>query len=95
MDRSHYLLANAVCQSAMAALTEAFGATYMSLSSVSAFTAGSVIRSLAGNVPTMSAGRVIQGIGGSGILSINLIILSILVPLRYRPKYQLGRCSAY
>ncbi|KAI6838903.1 putative efflux pump antibiotic resistance protein [Hortaea werneckii] len=83
-----YLLANAVCQPTMAALAEAFGRQAMFLGSVGVFTVGSIVCATAPSVVTMLAGRTVQGIGGGGIISVNLIILSDFVPLRQRSKYQ-------
>lgn len=82
-----YLLANAVVQPLMAALADVFGRRSVIFTALLLFTAGSLICSLANNVAAMLAGRTIQGIGGGGILSVNLIIVSDLVPLRFRPKY--------
>lgn len=72
----------------MAALAEAFGRQAMFLGSVGVFTVGSIACATAPSVVTMLAGRTIQGIGGGGIISVNLIILSDFVPLRQRSKYQ-------
>ncbi|KAF2168270.1 hypothetical protein M409DRAFT_53555 [Zasmidium cellare ATCC 36951] len=83
-----YLLANAVVQPLMAALADVFGRRSVIFSALLLFTAGSLICALANNVAAMLAGRTIQGIGGGGILSVNLIILSDIVPLRWRSKYQ-------
>lgn len=82
-----YLLANAVVQPLMAALADVFGRRSVIFTALMLFTAGSLICALANNVAAMLAGRTIQGIGGGGILSVNLIIISDLVPLRWRPKY--------
>lgn len=60
----------------------------MFLGSVALFTIGSIVCATAPRVSAMLVGRVIQGLGGGSIMSINLIILSDLVPLRHRPKYQ-------
>ncbi len=72
----------------MAALAEAFGRQAMFLGSVGVFTVGSIACATAPSVVTMLAGRTIQGIGGGGVISVNLIILSDFVPLRQRSKYQ-------
>lgn len=71
----------------MAALADVFGRRSVIFTSLLLFTAGSLICSLANGVAAMLTGRTIQGIGGGGILSVNLIIISDLVPLRWRPKY--------
>lgn len=73
----------------MAALAEAFGPQAMFMGSVATFTIGSIICSVAPNVSAMLAGRTVQGIGGGGIISVNLIILTDLVVFpRERAKYQ-------
>ena len=83
-----YLLANAVCQPTTAALADAFGRRSMLLGSVALFTIGSIICATAPSVSAMLVGRAIRGLGGGSIMSVNLIILSDIVPLRQRPKYQ-------
>jgi MFS family permease len=72
----------------MAALADIFGRQLMFFGSVAFFTIGSIICATAPTVPAMLAGRTIQGVGGGGILSVNLIILSDLVPLLQRSTYQ-------
>jgi MFS family permease len=72
----------------MAALADIFGRQAMFFGSVALFTIGSIVCATAPTVPAMLAGRTIQGVGGGGILSVNLIILSDLVPLLQRPTYQ-------
>lgn len=83
-----YLLANAVCQPTLAALADIFGRRAMFFSGVALFTIGSIVCATAPNVAAMLAGRTLQGTGGGGIMSVNLIILSDLVPLRQRSQYQ-------
>lgn len=82
-----YLLAAAVVQPIMAALSDVFGRRSVIFTALSLFTAGSIICATAHNVAAMLAGRTIQGIGGGGVLSVNLIILADLIPLRYRAKH--------
>ncbi|KXT05885.1 hypothetical protein AC578_401 [Pseudocercospora eumusae] len=82
-----YLLANAVVQPVMAALADIFGRRSVIFTALALFTVGSIICCAAHNVAAMLAGRTIQGIGGGGILSVNLIIISDLIPLRARPKF--------
>ncbi|KAK5136939.1 hypothetical protein LTR08_001446 [Meristemomyces frigidus] len=82
-----YLLANAVVQPLMAAFADIFGRRSTFFASLLLFTIGTVICSTAHNVAQMLAGRTVQGIGGGGIFSVNLIILSDIIPLRQRSKY--------
>lgn len=83
-----YLLANAVCQPLMAALTDVFGHKSVFFGAVCSFTVGSIICALASDVGVMLAGRTIQGVGGGGIISVNLILLCKQVPPRHQPAYQ-------
>lgn len=71
----------------MAALADIFGRRSTIFTALALFTIGSVICCASHSVTTMLAGRTLQGIGGGGILSINLIILSDIIPLRARAKY--------
>lgn len=97
-----YLLASAACQPVVASLADICNRLPVFFASVLLFTAGSILCSVSNDVEQMLAGRTIQGIGGGGILSMNLIILSDQIPLRERPKYQgliqlvfgLGTCLA-
>lgn len=97
-----YLLASAACQPVVAPLADICNRLPVFLSSVLLFTVGSILCSISKNVEQMLAGRTIQGIGGGGIMSMNLIMLSDQIPLRERPKFQgliqivfgLGTCLA-
>jgi len=82
-----YLLANAVVQPIMAALADIFGRRPSFFTALLLFTVGTIVCCTAKSVGAMLAGRITQGIGGGGILSINLIIFSDLIPLRQRSKY--------
>lgn len=48
---------------------------------------GSALCCAAHNFAELLAGRSIQGIGGGGIISMGIIIVTDIVPLRQRPKY--------
>jgi len=85
---SSYLLANAVCQPIQAALADIWGRRAVYWAAVCLFTIGTIVCCTTHDFAGMIAGRVIQGIGGGGIISVNLIILSDIVPLRQRSKYQ-------
>jgi hypothetical protein len=55
--------------------------------SISMFTVGSLISCRANNFTTLLAGRSVKGIGGGGIIALNLVIITDVIPLRHRPKY--------
>ncbi|KAB2570574.1 Efflux pump FUS6 [Lasiodiplodia theobromae] len=82
-----YLLTEAVFQPFVVALSDVFGRRNIYLLSLAFFTVGTLICCLANNFREMLAGRSIQGIGGSGLLSLGLVIVTDIVPLRQRPTY--------
>jgi len=51
------------------------------------FTGGTIICCLASDFRVPLTGRTVQGIGGGGIIVMNLIIMTDVIPLRLRPKY--------
>jgi predicted MFS family arabinose efflux permease len=82
-----YLLTSSTFQPVLSALSEVFGRKKILLLSILLFTFGTLIACLATNFPTLLAGRTIQGIGGGGIITLNLVIMTDIIPLRERPKY--------
>ncbi|KYG42715.1 hypothetical protein M433DRAFT_113479 [Acidomyces richmondensis BFW] len=82
-----YLLASAVVQSSVASIAEFAGPRVTFITAMILFMVGSIICCTASNISHMIVGRTIQGLGGGGILSVNLIILTDIVPLRQRPRY--------
>jgi hypothetical protein len=57
------------------------------ISTLLLFIAGTIICALAHNVPTILVGRVLQGAGSGGSLSLIEIIITDLVPLNFRAPY--------
>ena len=51
------------------------------------FTIGILISALARDFTVMLAGRTIQGVGGGGIILLNDVIITDLVPMRLRGAY--------
>jgi multidrug resistance protein len=84
---SAYLLPYAVVQPFLACLSDIFGRRPLLLISLGLFLAGSLPCALADNMATLLTGRVIQGIGGGGIVALAQAIYTDIVPLRQRPKY--------
>jgi MFS family permease len=82
-----YLLACAVFQPFIAALSDIFGRRELLLSSLLFFTIGSIVCSVAPSFAVLLAGRCVQGIGGGGIIVGAQIIFADIVPLRQRPKW--------
>lgn len=83
-----YLLACAVCQPFIAALSDIFGRKEMLITSVLFFTMGTALCApIAKTFAVFFVGRAIQGIGGGGIITMGQVIFADIVPLRQRPKY--------
>jgi MFS family permease len=82
-----YLLTNAVFQPLFAGLSDVLGRKPLLLTSIILFTIGTIIACAAQDFTALLAGRSIQGIGGGGIVAMSLIILTDIVPLRFRPKW--------
>lgn len=70
----------------IAALSDIFGRRELLVPCILAFTAGSIICALADNFTVLLIGRVIQGVGGGGILSLGQMVFADIVPLRQRPR---------
>ncbi|KAI4716277.1 putative efflux pump antibiotic resistance protein [Aureobasidium sp. EXF-10727] len=83
-----YLLTSAIFQPPIAALSDIFGRRAIFLLAITLFTIGSIICCASHGMVSMLIGRATQGVGGGGILSANLIILSDIIPLRQRAQYQ-------
>ncbi|CAO3689921.1 unnamed protein product [Umbelopsis ramanniana] len=65
-----------------------FGRKPVFLFAIVTFLIGSIISGASQNMNMLIAFRAIQGLGGGGILSMVMIIIADLVPLRDRGKYQ-------
>lgn len=82
-----YLLAHSVLQPFIASLSDIFGRQELLVPSILFFIIGSIVCAVAHNFTTMLAGRVLQGVGGAGIITLAQIIFADMIPLRQRPKY--------
>ncbi|KAF7897360.1 hypothetical protein EAF00_005588 [Botryotinia globosa] len=88
-------IVNAVTQPLTGQLAGLFGRRHIALLFVALYTLGSGIYGSV-NAPTMLiAGRAIQGAGSGGVTAIMGIVISDLVPLRWRSAYQAGLAGTY
>ncbi|KAH9905665.1 MFS general substrate transporter [Xylariomycetidae sp. FL2044] len=83
-----YLLSYAVCLPFIGASSDIFGRKAAVLSSLFMFTAGTIVCCTANGFPQLLSGRTIQGVGGGGIFVLASIVISDIIPLRQRPRYQ-------
>ncbi|KAF8968658.1 hypothetical protein BGZ46_010829 [Entomortierella lignicola] len=83
-----YLLTYNAFQPLYGKFSDIFGRKVMILFACVSFMVGSAGAGGAKSMTMLIAFRAIQGLGGSGLLSIVLIIISDIFPLEERPKYQ-------
>lgn len=69
---SAYLLPYAIFQPVISTLSDVFGRRELLLFVVVSFVVGSIVAALAHEVSQMLVGRVIQGIGGGGIVCLTV-----------------------
>ncbi|CAG8465673.1 10607_t:CDS:2 [Ambispora leptoticha] len=83
-----YLLTSTSFQPLYGKISDIFGRKFTFLFAISTFVAGSVLCGASIDMPMLIVSRAIAGIGGGGIMSLVMIIISDIVPLRERGKYQ-------
>lgn len=82
-----FLLASTVFQPTFAQLSHVFGRMPLILLALTLFFAGVLMAALSHNFTLMLTGRTIQGVGGGGIIALTEILVTDLVPLRYRGQW--------
>ncbi|TQB69485.1 hypothetical protein MPDQ_001802 [Monascus purpureus] len=83
-----FLLCSTVFQPHYAAFSHIFGRTPLIMVAVILFFVGVMLAALADNFTLLLVGRSIQGVGGGGILALTEIIITDLIPLRWRGQWQ-------
>ncbi|KXS08940.1 MFS general substrate transporter, partial [Gonapodya prolifera JEL478] len=89
-----YFLASTPLIPTYGKLADIFGRKPVFIVGITLFKAGSLICGLAPSMPVLIVGRAVAGLGGGGMLPMVVIIISDVVPLRDRPKFQgiIGAC---
>lgn len=82
-----FLLSCAVLQLPTAAWSGIFGRVPVLMACAFLFLIGVIVAAVAQNFTVIFIGRAIQGVGGGGIILLNDIIITDLVPMRQRGKY--------
>ncbi|MEZ8741701.1 MFS transporter [Photobacterium swingsii] len=88
-----YLLAATAVLPVYGKLSDIFGRVRMLNVGIVLFILGSVACGLAPDLPSLIAGRVLQGIGGGGLLALAFTVIADCIPARDVGKYQ-GYISA-
>ena len=79
-----YVLAATATQPLYGKLSDMFGPKRVYLFAICTFLAGSALCGAARNMGELIAFRVVQGLGGGGLMSVTLIIMATLLPPRKR-----------
>lgn len=82
-----FLLTSVVFQLPIGAFSDIFGRMPVVLFCTALFLVGIIISSVANDFTVMLVGRAIQGVGGGGLILMNDIVITDLVPMRQRGKY--------
>ncbi|KAJ5085231.1 hypothetical protein N7532_010002 [Penicillium argentinense] len=82
-----FLLCSTVFQPSFASFSNIFGRRPAVLAAILFFCIGAIVSAVAKNFTQMLVGRSIQGVGGGGIIALAEIVITDLVPLRYRGQY--------
>ncbi|HEU4849576.1 MAG TPA: MDR family MFS transporter [Terrimesophilobacter sp.] len=82
-----YILASTIMMPIYGKLGDLIGRKGLLLFAITAFMAGSVLGGLAGDMNLLIIARVVQGIGGGGLMILSQAIIADVVPARERGKY--------
>lgn len=85
---SAYLLTSTAMQPIWGRLSDTFGRKVILIACIVVFTIGSLACAVAQSMLQLIVFRALQGVGGGGLLTLCLIIISDVVSLRDRGKYQ-------
>ena len=83
-----YLLASATIVPVYGRLGDLRGRREMLLVALTIFTVGSLACGVAQSLPQLVAARVVQGLGGGGLMVLSQALIGELVPPRERPRFQ-------
>lgn len=82
-----YILASTVMMPVYGKMGDLIGRKSLLIMAIILFMTGSIVGGLAQNMPWMILARVIQGLGGGGLIILSQAIIADVVPARERGKY--------
>ncbi|MCQ9366952.1 MFS transporter [Brevibacterium sp. 50QC2O2] len=82
-----FMLASTIMMPIYGKLSDMFNRKYIFIAAIVVFLAGSIVAFFAHNMALLILGRVLQGIGGGGLMILSQSIIAAVVPARQRGKY--------
>ncbi|TMS51204.1 MFS transporter [Mycobacterium sp. DBP42] len=82
-----YILASTIVMPVYGRISDLFGRRPVLVAAISLFVVGSVVGAVAANIEWLIVGRVIQGVGGGGLIVLSQAAIADVVPARDRGKY--------
>jgi EmrB/QacA subfamily drug resistance transporter len=82
-----YILASTITMPIYGRISDLFGRKPVLVAAIVLFIIGSVIGALAGNIDILIVARVVQGLGGGGLIILSQAAIADVVPARERGKY--------
>lgn len=82
-----YMLASTVMMPVYGKLGDVLGRKPLLIGAIVIFVTGSVLGGLADSMPVLIAGRIVQGLGGGGLMILSQAAIADVVPARDRGKY--------
>ena len=83
-----YLIANTIAAPVYGRLGDVLGRRYMMMAALVLFIAASLFCALAPNVTVLTIARLIQGLGGGGLMTLSQALVGEAIPARERPRFQ-------
>lgn len=83
-----YLIANTIAAPVYGRLGDALGRQRMMLAAIAVFVGASVLCALAPSVTLLTIARLLQGLGGGGLMTLSQALVGEAIPARERPRYQ-------
>jgi EmrB/QacA subfamily drug resistance transporter len=83
-----YLIASTVTTPIYGRLSDLYGRRPVLLASVGIFVLGSMLAALSQSMAWLIAARIVQGLGGGGLRSVAIAVVSDILPPRERGRYQ-------
>jgi EmrB/QacA subfamily drug resistance transporter len=83
-----YLVATTIAAPVYGQLRDVFGSKPMMFIALGVFIAASVLCAVSTSIPMLTLGRILQGLGGGGLMTLSQAMIGEAIPPRERARYQ-------